>query len=69
MSASESPMIAYSPGDSGWSGSWVSRIDGTPTPTPEATPRPALAPGEKVDINTAERADFERLPDPSMVAI
>lgn len=42
---------------------WVARAE-TPraTPAPVATPRP-LAPGERIDLNTASREELERLPD------
>ena len=52
-------------GEGGWNGSWVSKIEATPTPAPDPqeTPKPALAPGEKIDLNAADRTELERLPD------
>lgn len=49
-------------GDNGWTGSWVNKIEAQPSAAATPTPEP-LAQGEKIDINTAERAELERLPD------
>lgn len=40
---------------------WVAKAE-TPRPAPTATPRP-LALGERIDLNSATRAELERLPD------
>lgn len=49
-------------GEEGWSGSWVSKLEATPTAAPTATPVP-LQTGDKIDLNTADREELERLPD------
>jgi len=59
----ETPGDTATLGENGWSGSWVSKLEATPTPVPAATPKPALAAGEKIDLNTADRSELERLPD------
>ena len=51
-------------GDEGWSGSWTGKLEraATPVPAPTNTPLP-MRPGEKIDVNTADRETLQRLPD------
>lgn len=49
-------------GEEGWSGNWTAKLDATPTPAATPGLKP-LAPGEKIDLNTANREELERLPD------